>query len=120
HASIGAPPGISSAEHPARVYPETREAGETPVGRALRSRPGAPEKRCAGAVCHLRAGLSNMLVWRPTWAGCPSSAGQLALSDLWPAGGMGSGGGSEELLWELESRMDAPFCRAPGGRPAPD
>ncbi len=53
HASIGPPPGISSAEYSASVYPETREAGETPVGRALCSGPGAPEKRRSSTIGHL-------------------------------------------------------------------
>ena len=41
-ASIYSPQGISSAEHSACVYPETRKARETPSGRALCSGPGAP------------------------------------------------------------------------------
>src|ERR1019366_7033381 len=78
HDAICSPPGISSAKYPARVYPEARQARETPSGRALRSRPGAPEKRCSGALGYLRAGFFALLVWWTAWAGCPSSAGNPA------------------------------------------
>src|SRR6516164_1457960 len=77
-ASVYSPQGISSAEHSASVYPETRKARETPTGRALCRGPGAPEKRCSGTLGYLRAGFSALLVWGTAWAGCPSSTGNTA------------------------------------------
>ena len=38
-------------------------------------RPGAPAQRRAGAICHLRARVSTVLVWWTARARCPSCSG---------------------------------------------
>lgn len=59
-----------------RVYiPKPGKQERRPLGVPLCSGPGASAQRCAGADCHLRAGVSALLIWWAAWAWSPSWAG---------------------------------------------
>ena len=111
---------ISSAGDPAGLYPEARKARDAPSGRADCSGPGTPTKRLSGAIGHLRARLSVLLVRWTYRKGRPPSAGNAPRADCWREDRVGVGGGPQELFWELKSRVDAPLCGTPSGRSAPD
>src|SRR5260364_418298 len=63
-----------SAGYPTCLYPEARQAGETPVRGIDCGRPGATAQYGSGLVGHLRAGFSALFIWRATWMERPSSA----------------------------------------------
>ena len=63
-APIHSPPRISRAGCSARLYPQARQDGKAPIGRANGRRPGAPAQRGRSDVGHLRAGLPALFVWR--------------------------------------------------------
>src|SRR5260364_161944 len=66
-----------SAGYPTCLYPEARQAGETPVRGIDCGRPGATAQYGSGLVGHLRAGFSALFIWRATWMERPSSSPRL-------------------------------------------
>ena len=106
------------------------------IRRVYIPKPGKQEKRPLGVPCvadrALQRSAAQVLsaIYEQDFLPCsfggrPGRGAHQALATLhevicWPEGGMGAGGGPEELLREPEPRMDAPLCRTSSRRPASD
>ena len=106
------------------------------IRRVYIPKPGKQEKRPLGVPCvadrALQRSAAQVLsaIYEQDFLPCsfggrPGRGAHQALATLTEViagrqGGVGAGGGPEELLRELKPRMDAPLRRAPRRRPAPD
>src|SRR5260364_410722 len=89
---------LYSAGYPTCLYPEARQAGETPVRGIDCGRPGATAQYGSGLVGHLRAGFSALFIWRATWMERPSSARNPFRSHKGTYSKLGARGRPQELL----------------------
>src|SRR5215469_3899853 len=120
HVADHTPKGISSAEYTTCLYSEARKAREAPSRGAHCSGPSPSTECLSSSVCHLRAGFSALLVRRTARKRRPPCAGDSLREDRGWQNRVGVGGRPQEFLRELESRVDAPLCRAPSRRSASD
>src|SRR6516162_5218642 len=120
NAPVRPPQGVQSAGYPACLYPEARQTGETPAGRADCIRPGAAAQHGRGAIRHIRAGFLSMLIWRAARPRCPSRSGDPQRGDRWQKGWVGARGGFEELLRKSRPRLASPVRATPRRGSAPD